>query len=253
MGVTTSHPLLRKLDHFNPLPETERHRLVEACQPVRRLAAKEDLIREGDPPQGVNLLLEGFAFRYKLMPDGRRQILGYFVPGDICDLRVFILRRMDHSIAALTPAQVAVIPGDTIMGLTETFPRITRALWWSTLVEEAITRESLVTLGQRSATERLAHLICELYHRLAAVGMVRDGGYDFPVTQAELGDTLGLSSVHVNRTLQELRRQGLITLRDKDLRIHDLPALEELAIFDPTYLHLGREGVGQQDRHGERV
>jgi CRP-like cAMP-binding protein len=180
------------------------------------------------------------------LEDGRRQIVAYFVPGDICDLRVFILRRMDHSIGAVVASKVATISPENILKLTNSYPTLTRALWWSSLVEEAIAREWIVNVGQRNALERMAHLFCELLYRFRAVGLNQGNSCTLPLTQVELAETLGLSSVHVNRTLQTLRRQKLITLEGGTLTIQDLDALKEVSFFNPDYLHLdyGDAGTG---------
>jgi CRP-like cAMP-binding protein len=232
------NPLLRKLANFTTLSEREQAALDAVCMDVRHFDAREDVISQGDKTQGVKLLIEGFACRYKTLEDGRRQIVAYFVPGDLCDLKVFILRRMDHSIGAIVPSRVAEISPDNVLMLTHTYPNITRALWWSTLVEEAITREWIVNVGQRSALERMAHLFCELLYRFRAVGLNDGLSCTLPLTQVELAETLGLSSVHVNRTLQELRRQKLIEFDGNTLTIQDLPALEGISFFSPDYLHL---------------
>ena len=230
--------LLRKLANFTALSAEESQAILDCCRDVRQFAAREDVISQGDRTEGVKLLLEGFACRYKVLEDGRRQIVAYFVPGDLCDLRVFILKRMDHSIGAVIASRVANISPDDVMKLTHQYPAITRALWWSTLVEEAITREWIVNVGQRSALERMAHLFCELLYRFRAVGLNEGLSCTLPLTQVELAETLGLSSVHVNRTLQELRRQKLITLEGGTLTIEDLDALKEVSFFNPDYLHL---------------
>src|ERR1700721_2814028 len=233
-----NNPLLRKLSNFAALSEEESTAVVDSCRDVRDVGAREDVISQGDRTGGVKLLLDGFACRYKTLEDGRRQIVAYFVPGDLCDLRVFILKRMDHSIGAISPSRVATIAPDNMLKLMHTYPALTRALWWSTLVEEAITREWLVNVGLRNAIERMAHLFCELLYRFRAVGLNQGLSCTLPLTQVELGETLGLSSVHVNRTLQQLRRQKLITLNGGTLPIQNLPALEELSFFNPDYLHL---------------
>jgi CRP-like cAMP-binding protein len=241
-GRIMTHPLIRKLANFTQLTVTERDALLDAIGPARHFGPREDIVPEGGPADGVNLILEGIACRYKLLPDGRRQILAYMVPGDTCDLCAFVLGRMDHGIASLAPASVAVIPQERMAGLSATYPNIRRALWWAALVEEATTREWLVNVGQRTAYERLAHLLCEMFVRLRAVGLVEGDRCELPLTQAELADTLGLSTVHVNRTLQDLRRAGFITLRGKNLVVHDFPALARAAMFNPSYLDLGRAG-----------
>jgi CRP-like cAMP-binding protein len=233
-----TNPLLRKLMNFTHLSDEECSAVNECCNDVREFAAREDVISQGNRTGGVKLLLEGFACRYKVLEDGRRQIVAYFVPGDLCDLRVFILKRMDHSIGAVTASKVATISPENVLMLTNNYPNLTRALWWSTLVEEAVAREWIVNVGQRNALERMAHLFCELLYRFRAVGLNQGNSCTLPLTQVELAETLGLSSVHVNRTLQELRRQKLITLEGGTLTIQDLEALKEVSFFNPDYLHL---------------
>ncbi|MDB5392757.1 MAG: crp [Rhodospirillales bacterium] len=233
-----SFPLIRKLENYVQLAEAEKRSLLQADMLVRDVDARLDIVREHQEIEGATLLLEGFACRYKLLPDGRRQILGYMIPGDMCDPRIFLLDRMDHAIATLSRAKIAVWPRKAVLGLTSIYPRITRAFWWCALVDEGITREWLVSLGQRTALERLSHLVCELYFRLRAIDLVRGNSFDFPVTQAELGDTLGLSAVHVNRTLQDMRRERLVRLMGRRLTVLNLDALRTIAMFDPNYLHL---------------
>ena len=149
---------------------------------------------------------------------------------------------MDHSIGAITRLKVAMIGADEMQGLTDERPRITQALWWHELVELAIQREWTVNLGQRTAYERIGHLLVELYLRLRTVGLAHDGRCDFPLTQNDLADATGLTAVHVNRTLQELRRDKLIELERKQLHILDLERLEDVSMFNPNYLHLDHEG-----------
>jgi CRP-like cAMP-binding protein len=233
-----NNPLLRKLANFTQLSEEESDALDECCNDIREFGAREDVISQGDRTGGVKLLLEGFACRYKVLEDGRRQVVAYFVPGDLCDLRVFILKRMDHSIGAVVASKVATISPENVLKLTHTYPNLTRALWWSTLVEEAVAREWIVNVGQRNALERMAHLFCELLYRFRAVGLNDGLSCTLPLTQVELAETLGLSSVHVNRTLQELRRKKLITLEGGTLTIQDLDALKEVSFFNADYLHL---------------
>jgi CRP-like cAMP-binding protein len=247
-----NNPLLRKLANFTQLSEDESNAVDECSQDVREFAAREDVISQGDRTGGVKLLLDGFACRYKVLEDGRRQIVAYFVPGDLCDLRVFILKRMDHSIGAVVASKVATISPENILRLTHTYPTLTRALWWSTLVEEAIAREWLVNVGQRDALERTAHLFCELLYRFRAVGLNQGNSCTLPLTQVELAETLGLSSVHVNRTLQELRRRNLITLEGGTLTIQNLDELKELSFFNPDYLHLdyGNDKPRGEEREG---
>ena len=241
------HPLVRKLEHYARFSDAEREALAAACADVRRCAAREDLVREGEPAGAMNVVLSGFACRYRVIADGRRQIVVFFVPGDFCDYRNVLLERTDHGVATLTQSSVASIAPAALEALIARWPTIERALARAQLVEAAITREALVSIGQRTAGERLAHLFCELFWRLRAVGQTRGAACELPFTQTELGDTLGLSAVHVNRTLQELRRSGLITLRERELTIHDLDALSTLALFDPVYLHLDDRPAAADD------
>src|SRR5262249_1569970 len=155
--------LIRRLEGFGPLSEDEKSALISACTTTRRYAAHEDLIQEGSPTDGVKIILDGLACRYKVLPDGRRQIVAYFVPGDMCDLRACLLKRMDHSIGTLCPLERALLPQESLQELIERYPRLTRAFWWSTLVEEAVTREWIVNVGHRTAFERMAHLFCETF------------------------------------------------------------------------------------------
>lgn len=235
--------LIRKLENYIDLAEEEKRALRDAAGPLRNYGSHEDLLREGDQPGGVAVVVSGFACRHKMLPDGRRQIIGYFLPGDMCDARVFILKRMDHSISTLSATVVTVLARDAVLDLTSRFPRLTRAFWWNTLVEEAMSREWLVNIGQRTALERIAHLFCEIYIRFQAVGLATPKGCEFPITQSELADATALSTVHVNRTLKELRRVGLVSMSSKSLVIHDFARLRALAMFDPTYLHLDGEGL----------
>jgi CRP-like cAMP-binding protein len=187
-------------------------------------------------------MLDGWACRYKTLPDGKRQIVSLFIPGDFCDLNVYILKQMDHSIGAITRIKVAMISPEDMDALTAGRPRITQALWWHELVSQAVQREWTLNVGQRTAYERIGHLLLELYLRLKTVGLTRNGTCDFPLTQVDIADATGLTPVHVNRTLQDLRRDELIVLERKQLEIPNLKRLMDAAMFNPNYLHLDHEG-----------
>jgi CRP-like cAMP-binding protein len=233
-----ANPFIAKLEHGAALSDEDRQALEKAVGTIRHVGARKDLIEEGDRPESVHVIVEGFACRYKVLPDGQRQIMAWLVPGDLCDLHITILGQMDHAIGTLAPCKIAYISQDRIEELTSRHPAINRALWWATLVDEGTLREWLVNMGRRSVDKQLAHLFCELFVRLESVGLTNGHGFDFPLTQEELGDTLGVSTVHVNRMLQQLREDGLITLKGKTLTILDLERLKEFADFDPNYLHL---------------
>jgi CRP-like cAMP-binding protein len=231
-----------KLEAFTKLSADDKSALAAVSRNIRFVEPRRDLISEGDKPRHVHLVLDGWAARYKTLPDGKRQIVGLFVAGDFCDLNIYILKYMDHSIGAITRLKVAMITPEEMTALTAERPRITQALWWHELVTMAVQREWTLNLGQRSAYERLAHLLVELYLRLRAVGRAQNGRCDFPLTQNDLADATGLTAVHVNRTLQELRRDSLIELERKQLTILDLQRLIDVSMFNANYLHLDHEG-----------
>jgi len=235
--------LIRKLEHF-----VRRRRRIVPClidaasERVRSFGPRVDIAREGDRPRDVHMILAGWACRYKQLEDGRRQIVSFFLPGDICDLNIFILREMDHSIGTITSVTVADLSREFFDEISSGFPRIATAFWWESLVNAAIQREWTMSLGQRTAAERMSHLLCEIFLRLRLAGLTREESCDFPLTQSDLADATGLSKVHVNRTLQELRSAELIVLKGKSLTIPNLERLMNEGLFNANYLHMNREG-----------
>jgi CRP-like cAMP-binding protein len=235
--------LIRKLEQFVRLSPTDHAMLTRASTDrVRHFPARADIVREGDKPQDVHLIMSGWACRYKTLEDGRRQVVAFFLPGDICDLNVFILREMDHSIGTITAVSVADLSREFFDSVAADHPRIVTAFWWETLVNAAIQREWIMSLGQRTAAERMAHLLCEVFLRLRLAGLTNGDSCDFPLTQADLADATGLSKVHVNRTLQELRAANLIVLKGKTLVVPELGRLMQAGLFNPNYLHMDHEG-----------
>ena len=235
--------LIRKLEHFVRLSATDRAVLDRAAsERVRSFGPRVDIAREGDRPRDVHMILAGWACRYKQLEDGRRQIVSFFLPGDICDLNIFILREMDHSIGTITSVTVADLSREFFDEISSGFPRIATAFWWESLVNAAIQREWTMSLGQRTAAERMSHLLCEIFLRLRLAGLTREESCDFPLTQSDLADATGLSKVHVNRTLQELRSAELIVLKGKSLTIPNLERLMNEGLFNANYLHMHREG-----------
>ena len=183
------NPLIRKFESFARLSSDDKAALDMLVRTgVQQVGAREDVIGEGDLPTHVLVVVDGWACRYKVLEDGRRQIIAFFLPGDVCDHSLFVLREMDHSIGALTPLTYARLPRHVMERLIETRPRIMYGLWWDTLVTAAIQREWTVSLGQRSAIERVSHLICELFVRTRVVGLVEDNSFEWPVTQADLAE-----------------------------------------------------------------
>lgn len=233
-----SNPLVLKLEQRDQLSDDEKRVLESAISRVRVVEADEDIVHEGDTPSESNLLLDGYAARYKIFSNGRRQITAIHVPGDFVDLHSFLLKTMDHGVVALTPCRIALVPHAALEKITNEHPHLTRLLWLNTLIDGAIHREWLTAMGRLSATAHMAHFMCELFLRLQAVGRTDGDTIQLPLTQAELGDTLGLSTVHVNRVLQELRKEGLIRWQGDALTILDWERLKNVGEFTPTYLNL---------------
>lgn len=200
--------------------------------------AGRTIVRAGEELNYSTLLLDGLLGRYKDLKNGQRQITHVHVAGDFADLHGFTLKRLDHSLLALTPCTIARASHTKLRHITETLPHLTRVMWYSTNVDAAIHREWEVSLGRRSAIQRAAHLFCELHARLGVVGLAGPDGYALAISQAELAECLGLTPVHVNRVLRELRERGLVEFRGGRVAFQDLASLKRLAEFDPGYLYL---------------
>ena len=209
----------------------------------RRSRADTLLVKAGQPLNVSMLVLDGWLVRSKDLPSGERQVMEIHLPGDFADLHGFTLKQLDHDLIAITECVIGYVPHERLMELTEKHPRLARIYWLSTNIDAAITREMALSLGQRSAISRMAHLFCELHTRLAIIGRTDGDTFEFPLTQRELGECLGLTVVHVNRTLQELRRRGLVQAENRHVTITDRRGLEAVAEFDPTYLQLHRRDL----------
>jgi len=238
-GNLFMHMLLSlKLRRYVPLSQGEIDALGHVCRhSIGTARAHRDIIRQGDAPHPVKLIVDGWAVRYKMLPDARRQIVSLLLPGDLCDFNGFLLKEMDHSVGALTPVTYAEMPHDLIEAMCEHHPALARALGLESLVVAAIQREWTLSLGQRTARERIAHLFCEIFERLEMVNLTEGGRCEMPLTQVDLGEITGMTTVHVNRTLQALRREGLIVLDNRILTIPDRRALMTVGMFNPNYLH----------------
>ena len=230
--------LIRKLESITELTDDERAALHRLPYQIKNVAADQDLVSDGERPSQCCLILEGFSCRYKVTPDGKRQILSFHIAGDIPDLQSLHLKVMDHALGLLTPGKVAFISHESLFDLCNRHPNVAGAFWRDTLIDAAVFREWITNIGRRSAYQRTAHLLCEVSVRLRAVGLAEGNAFPFPVTQAEIADATGLSNVHVNRTLQELRAAGLIDMRDGRVTVRNWNGLQEAGEFDPTYLHI---------------
>ncbi len=236
--------LVRKLESIAGLTDEERHAILSLPAKTRFLEPRQDIVRDADKPSQCCLILEGWICRYKLLSEGRRQIFSFHIPGDVPDLQSLHIHTMDHSLATVTKASVAFIPHDALRDLISRFPNIAALLWRDTLIDAGIFRQWMLGMGRRSAYGRIAHLFCEMYVKLEAVGLAGEHRCALPITQLDLADALGLTSVHVNRTLKELRGSGLLTLRSNTLVVEKWDELAQAAEFDPTYLHLEKRAVG---------
>ena len=232
--------LLLKLRVRDVIGREEEEVLRASVAEIREYPAGRAIVRSGTTLSASTLLVDGLVARYKDLADGQRQIMELHVAGDFVDLHGFLLKRLDHNVGALTPARIALVPHDALRGITETHPHLGRMLWFSTLLDAAIHREKILSIGRRSAIARIAHIFCELLVRLRLVGLADETGYALPLTQADLADVTGLTSVHVNRMLKKLRDGGLLTFRGSTVTIGDWEGLQRVAEFDPTYLHLER-------------
>jgi CRP-like cAMP-binding protein len=232
--------LLLKLRARDEVDAREESVLRAAVSATERFPAGTTIIRDGALLNRSALLVDGLVARRKDLSEGQRQIMELHIAGDFIDLHGFPLKRLDHDVAAITDATIAWVPHETLRRITETEPHLTRILWLSTLMDAAIQRERILSIGRRAARARIAQLICELQMRLAVIGKAGEEGYDLPLTQNDLADATGLTPVHVNRMLRELREADLMIFRGGRVTIRDRAALEAAAEFDPGYLHLER-------------
>ncbi|MGJ5203004.1 Crp/Fnr family transcriptional regulator [Bradyrhizobium sp. HKCCYLR20261] len=229
--------LVRKLRNATELSEDDIKAIEALPVAMKAVDAETHIVFEGDSPSACCLIMSGFAYRAKVTETGKRQILSFHIPGDLPDLQSLLLKTMDHDLVTISAATLGFIDHDDIARLIDTRPAVARALWRETLVDSAIFRERVLNLGVRSASARMAHLLAELRQRLAEVGLVDDNEYQFPITQSDLADALGLSTVHVNRVLQEFRSQRVLDIRKNLVKLIDVDKVVAAGEFDPAYLH----------------
>ena len=232
--------LLLKLRARDVVDTEEEEVLRASIDEIREHPAGRPIVRMGATLTHSTLLVDGIVCRYKDLADGQRQIMELHVSGDFVDLHGFLLKQLDHNVGAMTQVKVAMVPHDALRGITETHPHLGRMLWFSTLLDASIHREKILSIGRRSAMSRIAHILCELCARLHLVGLADEEGYKLPLTQTDLADVTGLTSVHVNRMLKKLRDEKLLVFRSGVVTILDWDRLQRVAEFDPSYLHLER-------------
>lgn len=235
--------LVRKLRNWTFLNEADEKAILALPHSARRLAIGQYVVREGDRPTHSCLVVEGFAVRHKIVGDGGRQIINIHMAGDMVDLQNSLLTIADHNVQALTPTVAAFIPHEAIAKLAFERPSVGKALWIDTLVEGSIAREWIANVGRRDARSRIAHILCEFAMRLEAVGLGEQCNYELPMTQEQIADAVGLTAVHVNRTLKSLDAEGLTSRKKRSVVINDWKRLTEAGDFNPVYLHLPVESL----------
>lgn len=235
---------IEKLCGFAALDEEDIAALFAATEKPRKVAARRDLIREGDRPGSVFVILEGWAFRYKILPNGARQVLAFLMPGDSCDLHVGLLAEMDHSIQTIGPALVATIERAEMDRIMDRHRGVAKAMYIGQLIDEGTMRAWITGMGRRTSIERVAHLMCELYLRARNIGLTADTNLELPLSQLLLADALGMTPVHLNRVLKKLRLAGAMTLQRGSLCVINPDKLVEIAGFDENYLHRRLRNVG---------
>ena len=240
MNESVLEPLLRRWERHVPLSDADRA-AIEAMPFTRKTFARDAyIVREGEPTTSCSYLMSGFAYRQKLVSTGNRQIISFHIPGEFVDLQNGLLDVADHNVQSLSRCEVAVVPKPALLQLMANHPQIARAVWLDTLIDASVFREWVVNVGSRNARSRIAHLLCELVLRLRSAGLCDERGEcEFPLTQEQLADATGLTSVHTNRTLQALRRDRLISLSTNKLTVLDWDGLDEVGDFNERYLHHG--------------
>ena len=233
----TFEKMVRRLERRTPLGEADRQALLGLPHNVKKLPAGAHIVRDGDPAEFCTLLLSGFAYRYKLTGEGGRQIISLHCAGEFLDLQNSFLGVADHSVQMLTEGELALIPPGVLEEMALTRPALARALWIDTLIDASIFREWVVNVGRRDSRARVAHILCEFSLRLEAAGLARNHHYELPMTQEQLADAVGLTSVHVNRVLKQLGEEGLISRDRRSIVIEDWKRMREAGDFNERYLH----------------
>ena len=235
--------LIRKLRARHEVSAEEEQALRGMRWSERRFERNQVMVRSGEELDHSMLLLSGFVVRSKLANDGSRQIVETNMAGDFIDLHGFILKRLEHEISAASRCGVAMVPHEELKRITHARPRLTRVLWFQTLVDAAIHREWMLVLGKKRSRARIAQFFCEMHSRLQLVGLANTGGYELPFSQEELADITGMTPVHLNRCLKELRDGGLVTFRNGRVELHNVEGLRRDAQYDPAYLHIGPHSI----------
>ena len=241
----TFDKMVRRLERRSPLEQADRDALLALPHAFKKLAPGAHVVRDGDPAEHCCLLLTGFAYRYKITGEGGRQIISFHIASEFVDLQNSLLGIADHSVQMLTEAEVALIPSGALQELALARPALARALWIDTLIDASIFREWVVNVGRRDSRARVAHLLCEFSLRLEAAGLASNHHYELPMTQEQLADAVGLTSVHVNRVLKQLAEEGLIRRDRRSITIEDWRRMRAVGDFNERYLH--HDAIGSRE------
>lgn len=231
-------PMLEKLERWAPLTEADRAAILALPHRIRTLSSHDFIVREGNHSDHSCILLSGFAVRHKITGRGGRQIMSLHMVGDLVDLQNSLLTVADHNVQAVSPVVAAFVPVGAIKAIATNHVAVGRAMWRETLIEASIFREAIINIGRRDAESRVAHFLCEIALRMEAAGLGTADRFVLPLTQEQLGDMLGLTSVHINRTLRQLGEQKIIERAQRSVVVRDFRALRSIGDFDSTYLHL---------------
>ena len=237
MPTSDLSPMIRRLEKLAPLGDSDRAALLALPFSRRTMPPGAYLVRDGEPPEHCCLLLSGFAYRHKITGEGARQIISIHMASEFVDLQNVLLDVSDHNVQTLTHAEVAFIPRAQVSDLALARPAVGRALWMQTLIDASIFREWVVNVGRRDSRARVAHLLCEFSLRLEALGLAANHHYELPMTQEQLADAVGLTSVHVNRVLRQLGAEGLIDRNRRSITINDWQRMRDAGDFNERYLH----------------
>lgn len=229
--------LMNKLARLAPLDAEDRQAISALPFETMTVGSGHYLVWAGDTPEHCSLLLQGYACREKETDAGSRQIVSFHMAGDLLDVQHMLLERADHNVVTISDVRVARLPRAAVIRLVETRPAIAKALWRDTLIEASIFREWVLNIGRRDAKSRIAHMLCEFACRRQSAGLGDPQGFEFPMTQHEIADATGLTSVHVNRTVQLLKQDGALAGDRGKITIRDFDRLQRIAGFDPLYLH----------------
>lgn len=229
--------LIRKLDRLAPLEAADREAIRALPFKTKTVPPHGYLVREGERVTECSILATGYVCRHKMTNSGARQIVSFHLPGDVVDVQHLLLPRADHSVQAITEATVATVSTTDLKQLAQERPAINEALWRDTLIDASIFREWVLNVGRRDAKTRIAHMLCEFAARREAAGLGSPERFEFPMTQEQIADATGMTSVHVNRMLHELGSDGLIVRDKRNVQITDWARMRQLADFDTAYLH----------------